>query len=107
MDVRQVDTIAIVERITALVTSLIKRNKALESEVDDLRDQIEGLTTKLTALKADNHTQNQEAKKAQSLLDFEAERDNQRLKRLRAELDQYLSEIDRRLEATPTNVDNT
>lgn len=107
MDVRDTDPNAIVERITTLVTKLIRYNQALEAEVDDLRDHIEGLTTKLTAAQADNHTLNQEAKKHQSALDIEAERDTQRLERLRAELDQYLSEIDRRLLAPPANANKT
>ena len=80
------------DRLQELVGQLVARNTELQAEVDDLHDHIEGLNTKLTAAKAETFTLNQEAEPKQQLLDDAAERDTKRLERLRALLNEYLSE---------------
>lgn len=94
------DPLALTERIAALAERLVARNRALEAEVDDLRDHVEGLTTKLSAARAASltHTPPEatpalDAERAAGLHDL----DTQRLARLRAELDAYLRDIDARL----------
>ncbi len=83
----------------ALAGELIQRNRDLTAECDSLYDHIERLNHQLTARAADSHTLSQQAPPAsqQDLLRDEAQRDQLRLERLRAELDAYLSEIDARL----------
>jgi len=87
-------------RITVLAESLVARNVELQAEVDDLHDHIEGLNTKLTAAKAENLTLNQEAEPIQHLLADTADRDTERLERMRALLDEYLNEVQTRLAPT-------
>ena len=87
-------------RITALAESLVARNTELQAEVDDLRDHIEGLNTKLTAAKAETFTLNKEAEPNQLLLADAVERDTERLERMRALLEEYLSEVQTRLAPT-------
>ncbi|MFK8056157.1 MAG: hypothetical protein AB8F78_08585 [Saprospiraceae bacterium] len=84
-------------RITVLAESLVARNTELQAEVDDLRDHIEGLNTKLTARRAETFTLNQEAEPIQHLLADAADRDTERLERMRALLEEYLSEVHTRL----------
>ncbi len=86
------------DRVVALVGALIQRNQDLVAECDSLYDHIERLNHQLTAHAADLHTPTPLASPAQQqLLRDEAQRDQLRLERLRAELDAYLSEIDARL----------
>lgn len=100
---------ALVQRISALAARLVERNRVLEAEVADLQDHIEGLTTKLTAAQAANHTFTQGSEPTpavDSIALASAHRDTtERLERLRAELDDYLSEVDRRLHVPPSNAD--
>ncbi len=107
MDARDTDLPTLVRRIEALAAKVIARNHELKAEVADLHDHIEGLTTKLTAAQTAHHTLTQQSELEKQQLADSAERDTQRLERIRAELDAYLSEIDRRLEAPPTNADHT
>lgn len=90
-------------RITALAESLVARNAELQAKVDDLHDHIEGLNTKLTAVKAETFTLNKEAEPIQHLLANAADRDTERLERMRALLEEYLSEVQTRL-APPSHV---
>ena len=103
MSANPTDPLALVQRVAELAAQLIERNEQLEAQVDDLQDHIAGLTTKLSAAQAAAHTLNQDANAAlQQEQAAAAQRDTQRLERLRAELNDYLRDIDRRLtEATP------
>jgi len=87
-------------RITALAESLVARNIELQAEVEDLRDHIEGLNTKLTAAKAETFTLNKEAEPNQHLLANAVDSDTERLERMRALLAEYLSEVQTRLAPT-------
>lgn len=91
MERRDADINATVERIRALAERLIARNADLARERDDLRDQIEGLTTKLTAAKAAHHTLNHDAGLAAAPPPTAPpDRQLHRLAALRDELDRYL-----------------
>ncbi len=92
------DTPPSLETVAALVGDLIQRNRDLTAECDSLYEHIEHLTHQLPAHAADPHTLQRQAPPAQADLHRdEAQRDQLRLERLRAELDAYLSEIDARL----------
>ncbi len=97
MNTAETDLQETLARITALAESLVARNSELQAEVDDLRDHIEGLNTKLTAAKAENFTLNKEAEPIQHVLVDAADRDKERLERMRALLEEYLSEVQTRL----------
>jgi len=77
-------------RITALAASLVARNTELQAQIDDLKDHIEGLNTKLTAAKAETLTLNKEAEPNQLLLANAVDSDTERLERMRALLEEYL-----------------
>lgn len=94
----------LLERITLMVTRLIDFNSELLAENTELYDHIESLKTRLDAPRGDNSTLTQQANAAQQELQAEADRDHQRLERLRAELDAYLSEIDQRISARQSYV---
>ena len=98
------DTHETLQRITALVGRLIQQNRDLTAECDDLYDHIEVLNSKLSAREADFHTLKQEAQALPTRAQAEEDLDQQRLERVRAELESFLSEIDARHAARTTHV---
>ena len=91
------DVQADLARVSDLVARLIQRNHDLTAECDSLYEHIEALNHQLAAHTADLNTSSREAPPTQQLMRDEAQRDQIRIERLRAELDAYLSEIDARL----------
>lgn len=100
MNTAETDLYEKLARITALAESLVARNTELHAQIDDLKDHIEGLNTKLTAAKAETLTLNKEAEPNQLLLANAVDSDTERLERMRALLEEYLNEVQFRLAPT-------